>query len=280
MDTAGQQMLINRQIEGLVTVARRLGLLNGGVEYRNYCQAIFDHIEFRGKNVLEIGCGKGMMCLWAKIHGADRVVGLEPMAEGCYDSEKCYKDFSIMVGELGLENIEMLPVRLEDYRPLQDHFDIVLSLASINHLDEQSCIELRRSVTAHDRYVSLFNHLHDLMSVRGTLLVADATNRSLFSDVRVRNPFNPHIEWFKHQPPECWAQLLSECGFTNPRISWLSGPLLTHLGIATVPKAISYFHSSAFRLEMNCAEPTGNASWDAKGSMSLKKVEHSAVVRP
>ncbi len=257
MRAADQEVLKTREAETLqrlIQSARGLGLLGKGREYKKFCRNMFADIDFRGKNVLEIGCGKGMMCLWAKIHGANRVVGLEPMAEGWYDSAKCFKDFSTMVGEVGLENIEMVPARLEEYRPSHDYFDIVLSFASINHLDEQSCIELRRSAIAHDRYVDLFDQVRDLMPECGKLLVVDATNRSFFSDLRVRNPFNPHIEWFKHQPPECWAQLLSECGFTNPRISWLAGALFTHLGVGTVPRAMSYFHSSAFRLEMDCAE--------------------------
>lgn len=247
------------QLKRLIKSAQKLGLLNGGREYRNFCRAMFETIDFRGKNVLEIGCGKGMMCLWAKIHGANRVVGLEPLAEGCYDSTACYKDFLTIVSEVGLEDIEVLPTRLEEYRPSAVKFDIVLSFASINHLDEKSCIDLRRSATAHSRYVDLFSHVRQLMPEYGTLLIADASNRSFYSDLHLRNPFNPHIEWFKHQPPECWAQLLSECGFTNPRISWLFGPLFAHLGIGTVPRAMSYFHASAFRLEMDCAERLGSA---------------------
>jgi SAM-dependent methyltransferase len=241
------------QVQRLIQSARAVGLLEGGREYKSGCRTLFDSIDFRGKNVLEIGCGKGLMCLWAKIHGADHVVGLEPVADGFRDSPKCFKDFATMAGDLGLENTEIVPLKLENYRP-QMRFDIVLSLASINHLDEHSCIELQQSKAAYDRYVETFQQVRDLMTDDGTLLIADATNRSFFSDLRVRNPFNPHIEWFKHQPPQCWAQLLLECGFGNPRISWLSQPSLTFLGIGTVPRAMSYFFSSAFRLQMQCVE--------------------------
>ena len=202
--------------------------------------------------MLEIGCGKGLLCLWAKIHGANHVVGLEPLAEGAYDSAKCYSDFRTIVTELGLENIEMVPSSLKDYRPAKGSFDIVLSISSINHLDEASCVELRRRTTARQRYVKLFNHVRDLMPTSGTLFVVDGSSRNFFGDLHLKNPFNPHIEWFKHHPPECWVELLTKCGFTNPRISWLSGPWLTHLGVGTVLRAMSYFLSSRYRLEMDC----------------------------
>jgi SAM-dependent methyltransferase len=240
-----------KRLPRLIESARSVGLLQGGREYTHRCHTLFDSVDFRGKNVLEIGCGKGLMSLWAKIQGASHVIGLEPMADGCYDSPQCFKDFAKMANDLALENTEMLPLKLEDYRP-QMKFDIVLSLASINHLDEHSCIELKNSKEAYNRYVQTFQHVRDLMANDGTLFIADATNRSFFSDLHLRNPFNPDIEWFKHQTPQVWAQLLSECGFGYPRISWLSQPLLTFLGIGTVPRAVSYFSSSAFRLQMQC----------------------------
>jgi len=201
---------------------------------------------------LEIGCGNGLLCIWAKIHGANVVVGLEPLAQGAYNSSQCYSDFKTIVTELGLENVDVVPSRLEDYRPAKRSFDVVLSVASINHLDEASCIELRRSETARESYVALFNHLRDLMSPGGTLIVVDASSSSFFGDLHLKNPFNPHIEWLKHQRPEIWAQLLSRCRFSNPRISWLSGSLLGHIGVPTIPKTASYFLLSAFRLQMDC----------------------------
>ena len=243
-----------QRVQRLIESARSVGLLEGGREYKHLCRTLFAPLDFRGKNVLEIGCGKGLMCLWAGIQGANRVVGLEPMADGCYDSPQCFKDFAKMARDSGLENAEMLPLKLEDYRPSM-RFDIVLSLASINHLDEQSCIELQRTQAARDRYIKIFKQVRGLMNDGGTLFVADATNRSFYSDLKLRNPFNPHIEWIKHQPPQCWAQVLSECGFGAPKISWLSQPLLKFIGIGTVPRAISYFGSSAFRLQMQRLDP-------------------------
>ena len=248
----------SQQLRRLIQSARAVGLLEGGREYTHLCRTLFKSLDFRGKNVLEIGCGKGLMCLWAKIQGANHVVGLEPMTDGCYDTPKCFQDFANMARELGLENTRMLPLKLEDYRP-EIRFDIVLSLASINHLDEQSCIELQRTPAARESYVKIFTQLRELMNDGGTLFVADATNRSFYSDLKLRNPFNPHIEWMKHQPPQCWAEVLSDCGFGAPKISWLSQPLLKFIGIGTVPRAVSYFGSSAFQLQMQCLSSSSKA---------------------
>jgi cyclopropane fatty-acyl-phospholipid synthase-like methyltransferase len=239
-------------VQRLKSAARKVGLLNYGWEYEQRCRVLFEEMDLRGKNVLEIGCGKGLLCLWAKIQGANHVVGLEPLEDGAYDSPACFGDFNTVVSDLGLENIELLPNRIQDYCQTVRQFDIVLSIASINHLDEQSCIQLQGSAVARDRYVALFNHVRSLMKESGTLLVVDASNSNLFGDLRLRNPFNRDIEWFKHQKPECWARLLTECGFCEPHISWLAGHWLTSLGIGTVPRSLSYCLWSAFRLQMNC----------------------------
>jgi SAM-dependent methyltransferase len=248
MPQASESELVERVIES----ARGLGLLHGGREYKNRTRELFSTLDFRGKNVLEIGCGKGLMCLWAKIHGARNVVGLEPMTVGYYDSADTPNEFASMAKDAGLDNVVMVNETVQDYRT-DMKFDIVLSLASINHIDEPSCIELRRSPAAYGSYVNTFRKLRDMMSDNGTMFIFDASNHSLLSDLRMKNPFNPHIEWFKHQAPETWAKLLGECGFTGPKISWLAEPILTHAGIGTVPRPLSYMLSSAFRLQMQCA---------------------------
>jgi cyclopropane fatty-acyl-phospholipid synthase-like methyltransferase len=240
-------------LQRLKSAARKVGLLNHGWEYERRCRVLFEGIDLRGKNVLEIGCGKGLLCLWAKIQGANHVVGLEPLEDGAYDSPACFKDFNDVVSDLGLENVELVPNRIQDYRQGLHHFDVVLSIASINHLDEQSCIELQRNRAARDRYTALFNHIRALMNESGTLLVVDASSQNLFGNLNLRNPFNRHIEWVKHQEPEYWARLLTACGFYDPRITWLAGHWLNSLGIGSVPKTVSYCLWSAFRLQMKCA---------------------------
>jgi len=241
------------QLAQLKQVARRLGILRGGLEYEQRCLAFFKGVDLRGKRVLEIGCGRGMLCLWAKIHGASDVIGLEPAGDGFRDASSYYEDFITMTRELGLNNVQILRSTIQSYDLPSSYFDIVVSFASINHLDEPSCIDLRRSAAARENYIKLFRHIRSGMAATGKFLIADASERSFFDDCKLKNPFNPHIERFKHQSPHYWAQLLSAGGFQDPRISWLSGTLFTCACVGRVPRLISYFHSSAFRLEVSCA---------------------------
>lgn len=239
-------------VEAVRQLGKQLGFWRHGFAYRHECKRLFCDTDFEDKNILEIGCGNGIYCLWAKIHAAKHVTGLEPLAEGSFDSRKCYGDFDTIIRALNLENIEMLPYKFQDYRCPVNYFDVVLSVASINHLDERSCVELRRSPEARSTYLAIFKKLRKMMKDGGKLIIVDASNRNVFGDVGIRNPFTPQIEWFKHQTPEYWAELLSQCGFTDPKISWLAGLRSGYLGISTIHKAIAYLGRSLFRLEMRC----------------------------
>jgi hypothetical protein len=66
----------------------------------------------------------------------------------------------------------------------------------------------------------------------------------------MRSPLTPNIEWFKHQQPDFWATLLSDSGFGRPDITWANGKLLRYAGLTSIPKLLSYFGQSVFRLEM------------------------------
>ncbi len=236
--------------ERIRRIGQKMGLWNHGFDFARFAGQLFSGIDFRGKAMMEIGCGKGILCLWAALQGAREVVGLEPMAEGCYDSSECFQAFRSMARELNLPQAKILPVTVQSFDNGKDHFDVVLSVASINHLDEKSCVALGDSPEAVRKYKEIFRNIAAMMKPGGRLIIVDAARRNVFGDLGMRNPMSPNIEWFKHQQPEYWADLLSDCGFAAPAIRWTSGRLLRYAGISSIPKALSYFGQSVFRLEM------------------------------
>lgn len=239
-------------VEHVRRLGKELGFWRYGFGYERVAHQYFLDLDFRGKTLLEIGCGKGIFSIWASIQGAKHVVGLEPLAAGSFDSEKCFRDFSHMVTKLQLQNIEMLPHRLQDYPAKGDYFDLVLSLSSINHLDEPSCVRLRESAEARQTYFCIFDQIRGWMKNGGRFIIVDCSNRNLFADLGLKNPLAPTIEWFKHHPPEFWASLLADRGFVEPKISWLSFKALSYLRVPKMPKWLAYLSTSGFRLEVMC----------------------------
>jgi SAM-dependent methyltransferase len=252
MSTAYQLASIDQSTaaERIRLMGQKMGLWNHGFDFPRFARQLFRDTDFRNKTLLEIGCGKGMLCLWAAIHGARHVVGLEPLAEGAYDSSDCHRTFRSMADQLDLPQARILPTTVQEFDCPGNYFDLVLSVASINHLDEKSCVALGKSEAAKNEYQKIFRDIGRMMKPGGKLIIMDAARHNFFGDLRLRNPITPNIEWFKHQQPEYWAGLLGECGFGNARIRWSSGKLLRYAGIFTLPKVFSYFGQSIFRLEL------------------------------
>jgi SAM-dependent methyltransferase len=236
--------------ERIRAVGKKMGLWNQGFDFPRFCNQLFRTIDFSGKNMMEIGCGKGVLCLWAALHGASEAVGLEPLAEGAFDSSECHRDFESMARQLQLPQARILPFTIQQYTNVENHFDVVVSVASINHLDEKACVKLQESPEAVRTYQEIFRGIARTMKPGGKLIIMDAARRNVFGDLGMRNPLTPNIEWFKHQQPEYWVELLKESGFGNPDIHWASGKLLRYAGLRTLPKSLAYFGQSVFRLEL------------------------------
>lgn len=224
----------------------------GGLIY-NCKHQLFPGIDFNGKSMLEIGCSNGRYCVWASVNGASPVIGLEPLGHGSGSSQNAQYYFMNFVKSLKLKNINILPERIQDYECEDNYFDIVLMISSINHLDEESCINLKKSSGAKENYLSIFRKLNRIIKKGGELIVLESSNKNLFADLGFSvNPLNKKIAFKKHHEPEYWANLLSSCGFINAKISWLSKSRYRYLGFPLRNKVMAYLLATNFRLSMLC----------------------------
>ena len=55
--------------ERLRLLGQEMGLWTHGFDFARHARQLFGAIELRDLAVLEIGCGKGLFCLWAALHG-------------------------------------------------------------------------------------------------------------------------------------------------------------------------------------------------------------------
>jgi len=200
-----------------------------------------------GKAALDIGCGTGLMSIYAACKGAAAVIGLEPEEAGT--TSGYLKEFNKMVTTLGLTTATGLSQTLQEFDPQGQLFDLVLMDSSINHLEEEACIHLQNSPEARNRYLEIFNKISSLMKSGGIVIIRDCSRYNFFAALGIKNPLCPVIEWHKHQSPKFWADLMGQCGFTNPKIEW---PLLTPK-LQAVRKIVctqigAYFLRSSFRL--------------------------------
>ncbi|MDP9223625.1 MAG: hypothetical protein M3P18_07165 [Actinomycetota bacterium] len=241
--TQGDSRLLDRYYD----VVMETGRVPGNVRF--YLDYLFRGINLSGATVLDVGAGDGLFSFYVACAGATKVVSLEPEAAG--STPGVNEAFGRMASLLEQDQVELVPKRLQEYEATDLSFDLLILIASINHLDEDACTRLHRDLEAQDRYLGLFRKLAACANPAARLVVCDCGRRNLFADAGVKNPLAPMIEWQKHQSPQLWARLLARVGFVNPVIRWSSFNTLRSFGRVLLGNRVAaYCLTSSFTLIM------------------------------
>lgn len=252
------------RIEAFLKLACELGVTGEPRLALEYLQSMFGGVELAGRRVLDIGGGEGLFSFYAALMGAREVVCLEPEGDGSHSDPKV--TFARLGAAMPDLPVHLVEQTIQDYRDAGE-FDVVLMMASINHVDEEACTRLLEDPQARARYLTVFTHIASLARPGAKLIIADCTRHNLFPALGLTNPFVPTIEWEKHQAPQTWASLLDEAGFGHPRVSWEPLYRFGRVGRRLLSnKAAAYFLKGVFRLEMErpTLEPSGRLHVTAK----------------
>jgi hypothetical protein len=214
-----------------------------------YVEYLFQNVSFFEKSMLDIGGGSGLFSFYGAIMGAKKVLCLEPEARG--STKGILHKFKQLSASLLLNNIDLQPLRFQDFDAGTENFEIVLLHNSINHLEEEACKNLQYADDARNKYDFIFQKLSEISAAGAKLIIADCSRQNFFALCGIKNPFAPTIEWNKHQSPEFWVGMLSKYGFVNPKIRWSSFSFLRKIGRVFLGNRIaSYFLTSHFCLTM------------------------------
>ena len=211
--------------------------------YKHRADFILDGIDLTGKRVLDVGCGHGAWCFWSVLNGAAFAQGLEPEAAG--SSPGMVGTFQTLAKKYELERkVSCLPVKLEDFSADQK-FDIAISYASINHMDESAVQRLHLDPSAVMTYLDKLAHLHTLLNPRAEVIVVDCGRFNLWNRIGIKNPLIRTIEFQKHQEPEIWIRVFEEAGYAYRDLRW--SPLYP-FGWATMNRLAQILTASEFTL--------------------------------
>lgn len=216
---------------------------------RHQMNLMYQQINFEGATVLDIGGGIGLHSFYASSRGARSVTVIEPEADGGHD--RMIETFEALRADMGLGNVELIRTRFQDYVALGQSFDVVMIQDAINHFDEDACITLRTSAQSRQSYERIFEEISALVAPGGRLVLSDCSSRNLYPLLGRKNPFDPQIEWHKHQPPFVWADLGQKHGLNKSALRWSSPARFGAWGKAIFGNALgAWFFTSHFVLEM------------------------------
>ncbi len=195
---------------------------------RHQMQFLYQDINFKGKNVLDIGGGIGLHSFYALAMGAKSAVIVEPEGDGSHS--QMIATFSQLRDALNVKNIRLTQTTLQSFHSEQNKFDVVLIQDAINHFDEPACINLRISHESQRIYDQIFRKIAGLITVDGYLMLSDCSSSNLYPMLGLKNPFDPNIEWHKHQPPSVWEKLARAHGLEQRALRWSTPTRLGAIG--------------------------------------------------
>jgi SAM-dependent methyltransferase len=218
-------------------------------KHRLKYRSLFRDVSFHNKSVLDIGGGYGMSSFFMAYLGAIKCINVEP--EGLGSRSGLYKKFNLIKDLLGIDNVEFRAETFQDFKSNGEVYDIVLLDQSINHLDEEACIDLQTNPNSRKTYLEIFTKLYKLSNKNSQLIISDCSRYNFFQLLNIKNPIAPSIEWEKHQSPKVWIKLLKEVGFSNPSVTWRSNPKFGKFGeVFFKSRFVYYFFNSHFDLIM------------------------------
>lgn len=236
-------------LERYFEVIIEAGLYSRAERLKFHLEYLFKGIDFSGKRVLDIGGGSGKYSFYAPFKGAVETICIEPEDAG--SSSGVISKFNELGSLLDVENVSIETTTFQDFDPGDRQFDIILLHNSINHLDEDACIDLHRDQGAQDIYQGLFDKLNGMATAGAILIVCDCSRNNFYPFIGFPNPIDPGIEWNKHQSPETWSNLLAKSGFSKKSIRWSSLNPLGKVGrVLFGNKLMSYFTTSHFCLTL------------------------------
>ena len=104
----------------------------------NHIKYVFGDYDFKGKRVLDVGGGAGLLSFWSLLNGASSAVLLEPEFEG--STSGIISNIQSNAYTLGIEDkFEHLCTTIQDYLANYSgstSFDCIVYANSINHINE------------------------------------------------------------------------------------------------------------------------------------------------
>ncbi len=113
--------------------------------------------DFKGKKVLDLGCGFGWHCIYAMEQGADSAVGIDISSKMLEEAKKKTK----------FSNVEYIQMPIEDINFKADSFDVVISSLAFHYVEsfENICKKVNNCLVKGGEFI--FSAEHPVFTAQG-----------------------------------------------------------------------------------------------------------------
>lgn len=186
--------------------------------YESSSRFLLGETPLDGKRVLDVGAGAGALSAWAAVHGASRVVALEPELDG--STRGSATEFEAVIADFGLgDRIELRRETLAELTAPRP-FDLAILSGVINHLNEAAVVRLHEDPGAFAEYVAVLKQLRSFLRPGALVIVTDVGRKSIWNTIGRQGPWTRDIEWHKHQQPRTWIAVFRAAGFEVHDLRW------------------------------------------------------------
>jgi hypothetical protein len=225
------------------------GLYSNKRNLKMMLNSLFKNVDFSDKKFIEVGGGNGICSFYAALRGSKKVICLEPEGDG--STQGVVDKFNFLNNKLTNNTVILKQEIFQSYNSEGEKFDIILLNNSINHLDENACMHLLEDSELRIIYKELFTKIWEISNNGAKIIICDCSRYNFFDFIKIRNPFTPTIEWYKHQAPEVWINMLSEVGFVYKTTRWSSFNTFGNIGkLLFGNKFMAYFLLSHFCISL------------------------------
>jgi SAM-dependent methyltransferase len=176
-----------------------------------YTESIGSHLM--GKNVLDMGCGKGLETLfYAMVWNPRMIAGVDTYGyEGGVPENRDL--FENNIRRTACENIRIIDADAFNVPAEPGSVDVIIASQALHHLfsSEQDFRRIPRETVI--QMAEKLRHWHTLLVPYGRLFVRDTYRYCMKRLLRPLPGFNTRVRYDRKQEPRGWIRLLEEAGF-------------------------------------------------------------------
>jgi SAM-dependent methyltransferase len=204
-------------------------------------------ISLKGKEVLEIGCGRGAFSLYMALEGkAKKVLALDESA-GFGADEAYLRGLEETVQSHSIVNVQTMKSSIANVDFPEGTFDIIVANFSIHHVVRSNWC-LPDNSQAQRELLELLISLRTYLKMNGMLVLREMSRVNFWRFMPYHWKMS-HIDWEIHPTLREWLSLLNRAGFRDISCSFLTPYFLsTWPSLLVRNRYANFFFSSTFYL--------------------------------